>query len=249
MVFLMTERLRGYKGLMNMRHIAITAGGLLLAATCMAAAQSRPLVVVELYTSQGCSSCPPADGYLAELVANPDVIALALHVDYWDYIGWKDEFANPAFTDRQKEYARAIGSRTIYTPQMIVNGVDRVEGNNPEAVDSMVKMHLMEPSGVSLRLERNGDQLAIRASGGNGAEPMIVNVVRYMPNQTVTIERGENAGRTLTYHNIVTGFESVGEWDGVEPLEMETTVSGSEPIAVFLQAEGPGQVLAAARLD
>ncbi|MFM2389913.1 MAG: hypothetical protein RLZZ437_1468 [Pseudomonadota bacterium] len=234
---------------MNMRHIAITAGGLLLAATCMAAAQSRPLVVVELYTSQGCSSCPPADGYLAELVANPDVIALALHVDYWDYIGWKDEFANPAFTDRQKEYARAIGSRTIYTPQMIVNGVDRVEGNNPEAVDSMVKMHLMEPSGVSLRLERNGDQLAIRASGGNGAEPMIVNVVRYMPNQTVTIERGENAGRTLTYHNIVTGFESVGEWDGVEPLEMETTVSGSEPIAVFLQAEGPGQVLAAARLD
>jgi hypothetical protein len=234
---------------MNMRHIAITAGGLLLAATCMAAAQSRPLVVVELYTSQGCSSCPPADGYLAELVANPDVIALALHVDYWDYIGWKDEFANPAFTDRQKEYARAIGSRTIYTPQMIVNGVDRVEGNNPEAVDSMVKMHLMEPSGVSLRLERNGDQLAIRASGGNGAEPMIVNVVRYMPNQTVTIERGENAGRTLTYHNIVTGFESVGEWDGVEPLEMETTVTGTAPIAVFLQAEGPGQVLAAARLD
>jgi hypothetical protein len=249
MVFLMTERRRGYKGLMTMRHYAIIAGGLMLAATGMAAAQSKPLVVVELYTSQGCSSCPPADGYLAELVANPDVIALALHVDYWDYIGWKDEFADPAFTERQKEYARAVGSRTIYTPQMIVNGVDRVEGNNPEAVDSMVKMHLMEPSGVSLRLERAGDQLLIRASGGNVAGPLTVNVVRFTPNETVTIERGENAGRTLTYHNIVTGFATVGEWDGASPLDMETTVSGSDPVAVFLQAEGPGQVLAAARLD
>ncbi|MGL4321583.1 MAG: DUF1223 domain-containing protein, partial [Paracoccaceae bacterium] len=216
---------------MNMRHIAITAGGFLLAATCMAGAQSKPLVVVELYTSQGCSSCPPADAYMAELVANPDVIALALHVDYWDYIGWKDEFANPAFTERQKEYARAVGSRTIYTPQMIVNGVDRVEGNNPEAVNSMVKMHLMENAGVSLWLERTGDQLVIRASGGDASGPVTVNVVRYRPNETVSIERGENAGRTVTYHNIVTGFEAVGEWDGEAPLDMETTVSGAEPIA------------------
>jgi hypothetical protein len=234
---------------MKMRHFAIIAGGLWLAAIGQADAQSKPVVVVELYTSQGCSSCPPADEYFGELVANPDVIALALHVDYWDYIGWADAFANPAFTDRQKEYARAIGSRTIYTPQMIVNGVDRVEGNNPEAVNSMVKMHLMEHSGVSLSLQRDGDRLVIRAAGAADNGPVSVNLVRYMPNETVAIERGENAGLTMEYHNIVTEFATLGEWAGTEPLEMEATVTGDMPVAVFLQTQGPGAIISAARLD
>ena len=95
-------------------------------------AQGASGVVVELYTSQGCSSCPPADAYLEELAQEPGVIALALHVDYWDYLGWKDEFANPDFTDRQKTYATANGSNTIYTPQMVVAGTDMVEGSDPD---------------------------------------------------------------------------------------------------------------------
>ncbi len=234
---------------MKMRHFAVMAGGLWLAAISQATAQTKPVVVVELYTSQGCSSCPPADEFMAELVANPDVIALALHVDYWDYIGWKDEFANAAFTDRQKEYARAIGSRTIYTPQMIVNGLDRVEGNNPAAVNSLVRMHLMENSGISLVLQRDGDRLVIRATGAVESGPLSVNLVRYKPNQTVAIERGENAGLTMEYHNIVTEFVTVGEWAGVDPLAMETTVSGDMPLAVFLQSQGPGAIVTAARLD
>jgi hypothetical protein len=232
---------------MQMRHFAVMAGGLWLAAMSQATAQSKPMVVVELYTSQGCSSCPPADEFMAELVANPDVIAMALHVDYWDYIGWKDDFAHTAFTERQKDYARAIGSRTIYTPQMIVNGVDRVEGVNPDAVNAMVQMHLMESSGVSLLLQRDGDRLTIRASGAT--VPVTVNLVRYIPNDTVAIERGENAGKTVTYHNIVTEFSPLGEWSGAEPLDMEATVSGESPLAVFLQEQGPGAILAAARLD
>ena len=233
---------------MNMRHFAIIAGGFWLAAMGQAIAQSKPVVVVELYTSQGCSSCPPADEFMATLVANPDVIALALHVDYWDYIGWKDEFANAAFTDRQKDYARAIGSRTIYTPQMIVNGIDRVEGNNPEAVESLVRMHLMENSGVSLMLQRDGNRLIVRGSG-DMARPLTVNLVRYVPNETVTIERGENAGLTMDYHNIVTEFTTIGEWSGETPLAMEAVISGADPVVVFLQAQGPGAILAAARLD
>jgi hypothetical protein len=232
---------------MQMRHFAIIAGGLWLAAMSQAVAQTKPAVVVELYTSQGCSSCPPADDFMAELVANPDVIALALHVDYWDYIGWKDDFAHAAFTERQKDYARAVGSRTIYTPQMIVNGVDRVEGVNPDAINAMVQMHLSEKSDVSLLLNREGDRLVIRASGTTG--PVTVNLVRYVPNETVTIERGENAGRTVTYHNIVTELLTLGEWSGTEPLEMEATVTGPDPLAVFLQEQGPGAILAAARLD
>lgn len=234
---------------MKMRHFAIIAGGLWLAAVNPALAQSKPMVVVELYTSQGCSSCPPADEFMAELVANPDVIALALHVDYWDYIGWKDDFAHSAFTDRQKEYARAIGSRTIYTPQMIVNGEERVEGHNPEAVNSMVQMQLMEPSVVSLMLQREGDVLTIRASGEVANGPFSVNVVRYVPNETVSIERGENAGLTMEYHNIVTAFDTVGEWSGAGPLDMETTLTGEGPVAVFLQSQGPGAIITAARLD
>jgi hypothetical protein len=232
---------------MQMRHFAVMAGGLWLAAISQAVAQTKPVVVVELYTSQGCSSCPPADDFMAELVANPDVIALALHVDYWDYIGWKDEFAHAAFTDRQKDYARAIGSRTIYTPQMIVNGVDRVEGVNPDAINSLVRMHLMESGGVSLLLQRDGDQLVIRASGAD--VPVSVNLVRYMPSETVTIERGENAGKTVTYHNIVTELSTLGDWSGAEPLEMAVTVQGDDPLAVFVQEQGPGTIVAAARLD
>jgi hypothetical protein len=206
-------------------------------------------VLVELYTSQGCSSCPPADAFMTELVANPDVIALALHVDYWDYIGWKDGFANAAFTERQKEYARAIGSRTIYTPQMIVNGMDRVEGNNPAAVNSLVRMHLAKPSEITLTLQRDGDQVLIRAAGRTGPAALTVNLVRYTPSETVAIERGENAGETLTYHNIVTDLQAVGEWTGTAPLEMAATVTGEAPVAVFLQESGPGAILAAARLD
>jgi hypothetical protein len=237
---------------MNMRHFAILAGGLWFAAAGAATAQSKPAVVVELYTSQGCSSCPPADEFMAQLVANPDVIALALHVDYWDYIGWKDDFADPAFTERQKEYARAIGSRTIYTPQMIVNGKDRIEGHNPEAVEALVRMHLEAPASASVMLQRDGDLLTIRATPSAGVTlqgPLTVNLVRYLPSETVTIERGENAGRTLTYHNVVTSFETVGEWAGDAPLALEVTVSGPDPIAVFLQSKGPGAVLAAARLE
>lgn len=234
---------------MKMRHFAIIAGGLWLAAMAPVGAQSKP-VVVELYTSQGCSSCPPADAFMAELVNDPQVIALALHVDYWDYIGWKDEFAHAAFTDRQKGYARAVGSRTIYTPQFIVNGMDRIEGVNPEAVQSLIRMHQETASGVTIMLQRDGDRLVIRAVADSAlAAPVAVNLVRYIPKQTVTIERGENVGLTVDYHNIVTELSTLQDWTGAAPLELETTVEGSGPVAVFLQTAGHGAILAAARLD
>ncbi len=105
--------------------------------------------MVELFTSQGCSSCPPADAYLAHLATEPDVIALALHVDYWDYIGWTDKFGSPPFTERQKAYARAEGHRTIYTPQMIVNGTERIAGTNPAQVESDIRHHWPIPAGFA----------------------------------------------------------------------------------------------------
>ena len=120
------------------------AAGLMSATLGMTAglAQAGGPVVVELYTSQGCSSCPPADAFLARELANrDDVIALALHVDYWDYIGWKDDFADPQHTDRQRDYARAAGQRTIYTPQMIIAGKDHVIGSHPAEVKKLIRAH------------------------------------------------------------------------------------------------------------
>jgi hypothetical protein len=233
-----------------MRYFAMIAAGLLACANAPALAQSQPTVVVELYTSQGCSSCPPADEFMAELVSNPNVIALALHVDYWDYIGWKDIFAQAAFTDRQKAYATAIGSRTIYTPQMIVNGAERVEGNNPDAVNMAVANHLSQSGTVAVQLQRSGDILTIAAvSSAADDTSMDVHLVRYTPEQTVEITRGENAGRTITYHNIVTDWRVLGQWTADAPLAMDATVTGDDPVIVIIQKAGNDTIVAAARLN
>ena len=214
------------------------------------AAQAQSPVVVELFTSQGCSSCPPADAFMERLVEDPGVIALSLHVDYWDYIGWADAFAKPQFTERQKAYARAVGSRMIYTPQIVVGGLDRVEGSQPAVVEGLVQKHNAVAQPVTLAATRTGDRLVVRAEAAAPlAGPARVQLVRYLPEKTVTIERGENAGKTVTYRNIVTSWTVLGEWDGAGPYEAEAEVAGPERAAVIVQAAGPAGVLAAARAD
>ncbi|MDF1801531.1 DUF1223 domain-containing protein [Thalassovita sp.] len=209
-------------------------------------------VVVELYTSQGCSSCPPADALLGKLAKRDDVIALALHVDYWDYIGWKDAFASAQFTARQKAYAIAAGRRSVYTPQMIVGGQEHVVGNHPKDVSALIKKHAAGLTPVSVRIERKGNRLEIEAEAH---QPMsgtvLVQVIRYRPSARVMIKKGENAGRTVDYSNIVTDWSVLGEWNTRAPLEINGTISGDAPVVVILQekrAKGPGAILAAARL-
>ena len=137
--------------------------GVLMAVAGIAAAESRP-VVVELFTSQGCSSCPPADAFLHELSQRDDVIALALHVDYWDYIGWKDIFAQPAFTKRQKAYAKAGGRRSVYTPQMIIGGQDHVVGTHEENASALIQQHAAAERGEG----QHGHGHGARRSAGRG---------------------------------------------------------------------------------
>ncbi len=222
-----------------------TAGALLVSA---AEAQTNP-VVVELYTSQGCSSCPPADELLEELAKMEDVIPLALHVDYWDYIGWKDSFAQPAFTKRQRGYARAAGHRTIYTPQMIVGGVDHVVGYKPMELAKLIEKHGDAAHPADLKIVRNGNSVSIRCNPFNmGPTPLQVQFVRYNPSETVEIGRGENAGRTFTYHNIVTEWSLLGVWDGTEPLDLSVAAPGDDPVVVLLQRPGHREILAAARV-
>ena len=220
-----------------------------LAVAGPALAQTASGTVVELYTSQGCSSCPPADDYLRELASEPGVIALALHVDYWDYIGWADAFADPKFTKRQKAYAKAEGSNTIYTPQMIINGVDRVEGSDPARVDASLRRFQAAGNAVTLQVMRQGANVVIRAQSNpplaNGVQ---VQLVRFIPKETVSIRTGENAGRIIDYYNIVTSWAVVGQWGGSDDLQLTVPAGGGQGIAVILQAEGPGRIYAAATL-
>ena len=206
-------------------------------------------VVVELYTSQGCSSCPPADALLSELAQMDDVIALALHVDYWDYIGWKDELARPEHTERQKNYARAAGKKMIYTPQFVIGGVERVTGYEPMEVAEVIQRHRYAPRPVALNVRREGDAIQIEARAlGDIGGPVVVQVARYAPMHRVEITRGENAGLTMDYHNAVDLWVEIGRWDGQGVYVATARVAGDAPVAVILQREGYGPVLAAARL-
>ena len=220
--------------------------GIWLGLGLVQAAWAESAVVVELYTSQGCSSCPPADAFLATLLNDPGVIPLALHVDYWDYIGWKDSFGNPKFTDRQRAYAHVDGSKTIYTPQMIVGGSDRAVGNDEAKIKQAIRNHQEATSPVSLHLTRTGAKVTIYASSSEVfAQPLRVQLVRYLPQETVEIGRGENAGLTMTYHNIVTAWSTVVKWNGKTDLTVDADVAGPEAVVVIVQEDGPGMIYAA----
>lgn len=211
-----------------------------------AVAQDGP-VVIELYTSQGCSSCPPADALLHDLAQRDDVIALALHVDYWDYIGWADVFANPAFTARQHAYARAANATTVYTPQMVVGGVDHVVGSRPMQVMDALQAQAARGALFGVDLTRRGSDVLISASAGQGGD-YIVQLVRFTPQETIAILRGENAGRTLSYSNVVKHWTVLGRWDGRSRLSLQAEASGNDAVAVIIQQGANGPIVGAAQL-
>lgn len=205
-------------------------------------------VVVELFTSQGCSSCPPADEILGELAEQDDIIALAWHVDYWDYLGWKDDFASPEYSERQRAYARAKGERTIYTPQMVVGGVDHAIGSRPMKVASLIQKHARAGMPVRIQLERNGDTVQISVPATAAGRNSVVQLVTFRPKSEVSIRRGENAGRTLIYHNVVQQLVHVEAWDGQGDYTAAVTVANDLPVAVMVQARDAGPILGATQL-
>lgn len=231
-----------------MKRFALALAATLFGLATSVAAQNNP-VVVELFTSQGCSSCPPADALMHELAEREDVIPLALHVDYWDYIGWKDPFGNPAHVQRQRAYAAEGKRRTIYTPEMVVGGVTDIVGAKPMALSKAIAEHARMPSKVALELARSGETLSINAEYlSDGPAPMTVHLLRYTPKHTTKIKRGENRGRTLDYANVVEGWTVLTEWDGAAPLTITANVKGDKPTVVIIQQDGVGPILAAARL-
>lgn len=205
-------------------------------------------VLVELFTSQGCSSCPAADAFLHELAARDDVIALALHVDYWDYL-FDDVFGKAAHSKRQYGYADAAGRRMVYTPQMIIDGRDDVVGNRPHDVNILIDRHLAAPRTVALDVQRENGQITIAARAlAGGGQPLIVQMARFIPRQDVAIDKGENAGHVYTYANIVTDLQELARWDPAQPLSLRVQADAEAPYVVILQRPDFGAVVAAAIL-
>lgn len=212
--------------------------------------QADSSVVVELFTSQGCSSCPPADRLLADLASHDYVIALALHVDYWDYLGWKDDFALPAFSDRQRGYARHWGERTVYTPQMVVQGVKYMVGSRSDEIQRQIMQFEEQGPKVVLTASNQGAGIHIElAPVGSGQGAADIFLVRYSPGESVMIERGENAGRTIDYVNVVQSWETLGLWDGRGPAVVDAARVAAGEYVVIVQAEGLGEILAAQHIS
>lgn len=200
--------------------------------------------VVELFTSQGCSSCPPADEIAAELAQDDDVIVVSYHVDYWNYLGWHDTHSDPAFTERQKAYAHYALEEMIYTPQIIVNGRARVVGSRGAEVASAVMSAHKLP--FELELAEGGTRLRVAARAG--MEPQIVQIVPLVSEARVDIRAGENAGRTITYVNVATGVEELAQWDPAAPLDLALP-DVKRPAVILIQDAGPGAMRGALRLD
>ncbi|WP_299414880.1 thioredoxin family protein [uncultured Sulfitobacter sp.] len=212
-------------------------------------AEQRP-VVVELFTSQGCSSCPPADALLSELSSRKDVIAIAVHVDYWDYIGWQDEFGDPAHAVRQRAYASKAGRRSVYTPEMVVNGQTDIVGAKPMALVEAIAAHKQDTPEMRLDVTRDGERVSITGTvPRSGPAAMEIHVLYVMPEHATKITKGENRGKTITYSNIAHDWQLASKWDGQSPLDLSLEMAGDDPVVVLVQAADGGPILAAARVD
>ena len=248
------------KALLSTRRAVLAAAVLLsliaepLASRGAAAEPAAPSpVVVELFTSQGCSSCPPADDLLSELAGQPGVVALSLHVDYWDYIGWKDPYASPQYTARQQRYVEALNLRYVYTPQIVVDGRANVVGSQRteviEAIEAAAKRD--RPIGITFGTSNGGT--VIIPEGHAPSEGATVWLAIYDREHVTEIKRGENAGRKLHNANVVRSFERLGTWTGARldiPLYLsDARARGRDGCAVIVQRGRAGPVLAAAAMS
>ncbi|MFJ5368173.1 DUF1223 domain-containing protein [Bosea sp. CER48] len=232
-----------------LRQSAVTAAVLAFGVTTALAqtAAKSPKAVLELFTSQGCSSCPPADALVVELAKDPNLIALTLPVTYWDYLGWKDTLGKDSFAKRQKLYAKARGDGQVYTPQIVVSGVSHAIGSEKAEVEKAVSQFATTGFAAKLALKEENGNLQIRISPAAAAseEAAGVWVLPISRQATVPITRGENQGKTLTYANVVRGMVRVGDWNGQETTLTAPLAATQAPEAdgyvVVIQADRPGK--------
>jgi hypothetical protein len=238
------------------RRVAFPAALAIAVSAAIVCAHAEPRAVVELFTSQGCSSCPPADRLLGELAHDPAIVALSLPIDYWDYLGWKDTLADPRHTARQRGYARVRGDREVYTPQAVINGAVHALGSDKAAIDAAILATHADSSTLSVpvKLVVSSDRLDVTVAAGSnapaGGEVWLCELARAVP---VAIGRGENGGHTLVYHNVVRRWLRLGEWNGAEHSFSVPTAgfaeNGIDALAVIVQTgtlDHPSKMLGAA---
>jgi hypothetical protein len=226
------------------RHLALAAAAVTGLSGAAAAADSAHPTVVELYQSQGCSSCPPANAVLNAIADRPDILALSFAVTYWDYLGWKDKFAHSAFTARQWEYSKAGGRTNVATPQMIVNGRGVLVGSNKVQAEQYIRRFDRGASGPAITLSEG----SVNVAAGQARQPANVWLIRYDPRiHQVPIRAGENGGRTLPHKNIVRETHLLGKWSG-SAASFPLPGGGSKDYrTAILVQDGPGGAIIAAR--
>lgn len=205
----------------------------------------RHPVVLELFTSEGCSSCPPADALLNELAGRPDLLPLAFHVTYWNGLGWKDPYSLEAATARQHTYAATLEQDAVYTPELIVNGRRGVVGSDRAAVAAALREALRDPAAAAVSL--HGDRTGLSVDIGGGNETGTIWLVGFDRQRQTAVQRGENGGRTLLESNIVRSIRQIGTWSG-KPLHVNIEPAVGEEVAALLQASD-GHIIDAARLE
>jgi hypothetical protein len=228
--------------------------GAVLVGTAGAVVKAEPQAVIELFTSQGCSSCPAADKLLSELKDDPSLITLSLPIDYWDYLGWKDTLAMPGHTARQKAYSRMRGDREVYTPQVVINGVAQALGSSREDIVKAVahSREAAQPLSVPVELAFVENRVTVKLPSKPGSEAGEVWLCPVSGTVPVGIGRGENRGRIITYTNVVRRWIKLGAWTGKSEsfsVPVDAIKSGDvDTVAVILQggsADKPGKVLGA----
>ncbi len=238
---------------MRVSGYGILSLGLLLGGAVAANAAPRP-AVVELYTSEGCSSCPAAEAYIGELAKRSDVLALAFHVDYWDNLGWPDRFALPDAVARQRAYAKSLRLSSIYTPQAVVDGVGNFVGSDRSSIGSTLGR---SRTGIPIALAARGDTIEVDLAAQSKAEttsgePNDVILIAYQRAAESPIKRGENAGRTIKEFNIVRALRPLGHWDGTQQhyqLPVKQIPEGSTDVAVLIQLPRQGSIIGAATIS
>jgi hypothetical protein len=230
---------------------------LTLAAAAPLHAEEASPTVVELFTSQGCNSCPPADAYLRELAHRPGILALAFHVDYWNYIGWTDPFAHAWASERQRGYMHSLHERYVYTPQMVIDGRAQGVGSEHDTIETLLRAApAQRPPHPDLSLQRRDDgALVVHVGAGTSpeGEPATIWLISYDKPRITKVLHGENEGQTLTDYQAVRSYRRIGAWPGWA-LELivpaaDTASLGDGGIVVLVQAAGTGPILAAARID
>ncbi|MEQ1769916.1 MAG: DUF1223 domain-containing protein [Devosia sp.] len=237
------------------RSLAVGLAALLAVTPAVAGeVRQKPKAVLELFTSQGCNSCPDADALLTQLSHRKDLITLAYHVDYWDYVGWADTFGSPDNSARQRDYAKAWGTTRIFTPQLVVNGRSGVVGSRQKDVNGAIGAAKLE---VPVALELGGDMLEVSVGGKPGGHEAMIWVVTYTDQADVDIDRGENAGKQITYTTIVTGKQVLGMWEPENGSHFRLPLGqllekGSNGAVILVQEEVnglPGAIIGAASVQ